>query len=268
MNTYRILTAASAVVLAGSALAADLPRRAPAPYIAPPPVMTWTGFYIGLNAGAAIRSNNNNNSSNNFLLATTLGVNPAFLANNNSNSQVAFVGGGQMGYNWQTGPVVFGLEVDAQYRSSFGQNSNGFFGAGLNRNNDGFLGTARGRLGYSFTPAFLIYATGGAAFGNTFGSNNFNSFPFGFGAAGLGFNSNNNNNNFRVGYTVGGGLEYMFSPSWSIKTEYLFVDLRSNNNNNNFFFSGGSNRSQAHIARVGVNYRFNFLGAAPVVARY
>ena len=97
-------------ILSTVAVAADLPsRRAPAPYIAPPPVFTWTGFYIGLNAGAAFRTNQNNNGFNNVFLAAALGV-PFFgFGNNNSGNNVAFVGGGQIGYNWQTGPVVFVL---------------------------------------------------------------------------------------------------------------------------------------------------------------
>lgn len=263
MNNMLKLASLSGValgILSTVAVAADLPsRRAPAPYIAPPPVFTWTGFYIGLNAGAAFRTNTNQNNNANLFFLTG---NPIFLTgNNNNNNNVAFVGGGQIGYNWQTGPVVFGLEADAQYRSSFGgNNGNNFFGGG-NNNNDGFLGTARGRIGYSITPMFMVYATGGAAFGNTFNGNQNNNFFFG------GF-GNNNNNNFRVGYTVGGGVEYAFAPNWSVKAEYLFVDLGRNSQNGFNFGGGGGNRSQAHVARLGVNYRFNMGVPAPVVARY
>ena len=259
-----VLAGVSLAAMTTAAVAADLPsRRAPAPYIAPPPIFTWTGFYIGLNAGAAFRTNNNNNN-NAFLFGGGFG------GNNNGNN-VAFVGGGQIGYNWQTGPVVFGLEADAQYRSAFGGNNNNnafLFGGGFggnNNRNDGFLGTARGRIGYSITPMFMIYATGGAAFGNTFANNNNNNFLFGgFG----GFGGNNNNNNFRVGYTVGGGVEYAFTPNWSVKAEYLFVDLGRTNQANLFGFGGGNNRSQTHVARLGVNYKFNWAAPAPVVARY
>ena len=256
----KITTVLASVSLAAlttaSAFAADLPsRRAPAPYLAPPPVFTWTGFYIGLNAGAGFRTNTNN--GNNFL-------NGGFGGNSNGNN-VAFIGGGQIGYNWQTGPIVFGLETDAQYRSSFGVGNNGGLFGNTNQRNDGFLGTARGRIGYAFSPMFMIYATGGAAYGNTFANANNNNFLFGgFG----GFGGNNNNNNFRVGYTVGGGLEYAFTPNWSVKAEYLFVDLGRTNQANLFGFGGGNNRSQAHVARLGVNYKFGGVYSAPVVARY
>ncbi len=264
MKTLRTLTAASAIALAGSALAADLPsRRAPAPYIAPPPIFTWTGFYIGLNAGAAIAVNNNqNNVLQNAVLANALGV-PFFGGfGNNGGNRTAFIGGGQLGYNWQSGPIVFGLEADAQYRSSFGVGQNGGLGGTANARNDGFLGTVRGRIGYAITPMFMIYATGGAAFGNTFTGAGFNPFLFGFGG-------NNNNNNFKVGYTIGGGLEYAFSPNWSVKAEYLFVDLgRSSQGAALFGFGGNTGRSQAHIGRLGVNYKFGSAYAAPVVAAY
>lgn len=245
MNTFSKLFAgvSLAVLSVASATAADLPsRRAPAPYIAPPPVFTWSGIYVGINAGAAFSNNNNNN--NNF----------AFGFNNNSSNRVGFIGGGQVGYNWQTGPVVFGLEVDEQYRSSLSNNNGGFGG---NNNVGSFLGTVRGRLGYAVVPTFMLYATGGLAYGHTDNTAN-NFFLF----------NNTTNRRFGVGYTVGGGAEYMFAPNWSVKAEYLFTDLGRNNNNNAFFFNNNSTRFQFHTARVGVNYHFNWGGAAPVVARY
>ena len=249
-----------AVLSVASAFAADLPsRRAPAPYLAPPPVFTWSGFYIGLNAGASFRVNNNNNNNNAFLFA---GVNPFLFGNNNNNNQVGFVGGGQIGYNWQTGPIVFGLEADAQYRSNIGNNNNNnFFGGGGNNNNGGFYGTARGRLGYAITPMFMIYATGGAAFGNVGSNAAVNPFFLGVG--------NNNGSSFRVGYAVGGGLEYAFTPNWSIKAEALYNEIRSNQGGGGFGFGNNNNRNSFVVARLGVNYKFNLFGApAPVVARY
>jgi outer membrane immunogenic protein len=240
---------ALAAMAMSSALAADLPARsAPPVYVPPPPLFTWTGFYIGLNAGAAIRSTNNNNSN----AALFFGF-PVFGNNNNGNNNVAFVGGGQIGYNWQTGAVVWGLEADAQYRSSFGNNNNGFFGGGGGGGGSGgYLGTVRGRLGYLFTPALLAYVTGGLAYGSSYYST-----PF--------FFFSNANNSLRVGYTVGGGLEYMVTPNWSIKAEYLWTDL-GRSNSNNFLIS--TPRSQAHVVRAGINYHFNWGAPAAVVARY
>ncbi len=249
MNNMLKLASLSGValgLLSTVALAADLPSRrvAPPPVIAAPvPVFTWTGFYVGLNAGAAVR-------------ASSTQINNAFFGNNSGGANVAFIGGGQIGFNYQTGPIVFGVEADAQYRSRFGGTSNSFFANQVifNTSRDGFLGTARGRIGLGFNQ-FLIYATGGVAFGNRFD-------PF-FG-----------DTSFKAGYTVGGGVEYAFTPSFSVKAEYLYVDLgrsfTSSGFANNTFFNGGF-RSNAHVARLGANFRFNTFGgaaSAPVVARY
>ena len=244
-----LLGSAAAMAVVGSAAAADLPSRrvAPPPVIAaaPVPVFTWTGFYAGLNAGAAVNASSNQ-------------TNNAFFGNNNSGgANVAFIGGGQIGFNYQTGPIVFGVEADAQYRSRFGGTSNNYFANQVifNTSRDGFLGTARGRLGLGFNQ-FMVYATGGVAFGNRFD-------PI-FG-----------DTSFKAGYTVGGGIEYALTPNFSIKAEYLYVDLgrsfTSSGFANNGFFGNGGFRSNAHVARLGVNYRFNTFGgvaAAPVVARY
>lgn len=246
-------------ILSSIAVAADLPsRKAPVPYIAPPPVFTWTGIYVGINAGAAFRTSNNNNSGYYGYGYPYYGYGYGF-GNNNNNSRVAFIGGGQVGYNWQFGQVVLGFEVDNQYRSSFNSNNNSVFGSNSNRGN--FLGTARGRLGYSITPMFMIYATGGLAYGTTDVTDSGFQIPT-YGVQGGGLRS------FRVGYTIGGGLEYAFTPNWSVKAEYLYVDLRKDNNNN-LFNNNNSQRNQFHVGRVGLNYRFNmFGGSAPVVAAY
>ena len=240
-------------ILSTVAVAADLPsRKAPPPYIPPPPVFTWTGLYVGLNAGAMFNAYNNN--SNNFIVG---------FGASQSNNQVGFIGGGQIGYNWQTGPVVFGLEADFNGHSSISGNNNGF-GYGGGSSGSGFLGTVRGRIGYSFTPTFMVFGTGGLAYGNPWNRGNgllgFGFLPFGF---------NNNQNGFNVGWTAGGGFEWMFSPNWSVKAEYLYVDLGSSNNNwNNFGLTSNITKSTAHVARLGVNYHFNWGAPAPVVARY
>ena len=230
MSRFSGLLAGVALAALGAttALAADLPaRKAPAYFVEAAPVFTWTGLYVGLNAGAAIRAN------------TTPSYSPyyaGFGGYNSSSSNIAFVGGGQLGYNWQTGPVVFGLETDFDYRSGFGKG--------------GFLGTARGRLGYAFSNAWMLYATGGLAYGNTF---NDNSYMF------------NSSNSMRIGYAVGGGVEYAVNRNWSIKGEYLFTDLGSSNLS---YYGVAPQRTQTHLVRLGVNYRFNSDSPSAVVARY
>ena len=223
---------ATAVLSVATASASDLPsRKAPAYFANPAPVFTWTGFYVGLNAGAAIRASTSSNYSPYY---TGFGYPSYGYAASSSN--LAFVGGGQLGYNWQTGPVVFGLESDFDYRSGFGSG--------------GFLGTARGRLGYAFSNAWMLYATGGLAYGNTF---NDNSYMF------------NSGNSMRIGYALGGGVEYAVNRNWSIKGEYLFTDLGRSTAS---FYGLAPQRSQSHLVRLGVNYRFNSYGPSAVVARY
>ena len=245
---------------AGSAQAADLPsRKGPPPaYLPPPPIFTWTGFYVGVNLGGGWRANSGNN--NNF--------NPFFpvlstFANNNANNYGGVVGGGQIGYNYQFSPwLVVGLETDFQGTSigSGGGNNNNFFGGNGGGERIPWFGTVRGRLGITpFDPHFLIYGTGGFAYGEVRRDDPF--FWFG----------NNSTNVTKTGWTAGGGVEWAFLPNWSAKVEYLYTDL-SGNNNNGFNFGLGlnnvNNHTRFHTVRAGVNYHFNLFNPSPVVAKY
>ena len=111
-NRWLVGAAAVALTVAGSfaAQAADLPTRkeAPAPVFVPPP-FTWTGFYIGLNAGAVWGSG----SVSSTLFASGFPVlESEWPGGNLGGSQTGFIGGGQAGYNWQTGSFVLGVETD------------------------------------------------------------------------------------------------------------------------------------------------------------
>ena len=251
-----LVGASLAAMTTASAFAADLPsRKAPPPYIPPPPVFTWTGFYVGLNAGAMFNAYNNNN--NNFY----------GFGNSQSNNKVGFIGGGQVGYNWQfNGPILLGLEADFNGHSSISSNNN-FAGFGGGNSGSGFLGTVRGRLGFLATPTFLIYATGGLAYGNQWSAANSSIALFAPGVVPFFGYNNNQSNGVKAGWTAGGGLEWMFSPNWSVKAEYLYVDLGKGPSN--FLLNyGNASKSTAHVARLGVNYHFNWGAPAPVVARY
>ena len=229
-----------AALSAGSALAADLPsRKAPPPvaYVEPVPVFTWTGFYIGLNAGAAI-----SNSRYGFA---------PFGADQKAGG-VAFTGGGQIGYNWQTGPLVLGVETDINYRGASG-NNNGFGSIGTSA---GYFGTARARVGYAID-RLLIYGTGGLAYGSV-------NFPGSATGVGLGgaphFLTRFNNPGTKLGWTAGAGVEYALTRNWSVKAEYLYVDLGRNTAGYTDLATGLPVTLQArnsdHIVRAGVNYRF------------
>jgi outer membrane immunogenic protein len=308
--------AALLVALTGSALAADLPSyKAPPPPPLPPPPL-WSGFYVGLNAGGTWGGSNNIwtssapiYSSPGFAPASLYAAYSALGASGVSQGNTSgFIGGGQIGYNWQFwgGRLVAGVEADIQ--GVAGSNSNNtsvtaagafpFFGAPseiittaitTSKRLD-YIGTVRGRLGWLFTPTLLVYGTGGLAYGGvsvSTGIAQFNNDCAQIPAAclaGAAFSSGAFSDT-RVGWTVGGGLEWMFMPNWSAKVEYLYYDLGnvsysagllSTLNSTITALPAGSiagvvsqsqTRFNGNIVRAGVNYHFNW-GAAPIVAKY
>jgi outer membrane immunogenic protein len=276
MKKIALAAAAASMLFAGAASAADMaPRytKAPPPVVA---VYNWTGFYIGGNVGGAWDNKSSEVPTGNFVGLVPPQAFPASI------TRSGFTGGGQIGYNWQAAQWVFGLEADFNYVdfksasvSTVFANATAF-GAGAppntftyNVGRQDFFGTVRGRVGYAWD-RFLVYATGGFAYGN--GITNTvtytNSVP---GAVYATFQGSSGD---RFGYTVGAGFEYGFGNNWSVKAEYLWVDLSSHNRTlvpvavtgtpaTGFTFadSGGDRFS---VARVGLNYRFG----GPVVARY
>jgi outer membrane immunogenic protein len=244
-----LLSSVALVGLTAGAFAADLPSRrvAPAPYVAVP-VFTWTGFYVGVNAGYGFTNNDNNRNGVGTFAAGGAATTPALPAGTTlsngftgANSNDGFVGGGQVGYNYQFTPgsgVVVGIEADAQYTDFGGRiggnNGNNFTFIGANGatllpgvtpiNPTGlggldFFGTVRGRLGYAFDRV-LFYGTGGFAYGSAGGGQAVNT------------------DDFKTGYAVGGGIEYALptdsflnffrSSAVTIKVEGLYVNLDQN----------------------------------------
>jgi outer membrane immunogenic protein len=288
-----ICAALAATLAAGAAIAADIPARKAPPqvYAPPPPVMTWTGFYVGLNAGYTFGNRNDTVVSSTPLLpglgifTWALSANAVLPARNDG-----FIGGGQIGYNWQfANNFLVGVEADIQGVATSGGSSTAltaapfapaattFFTAYDLRRNLDYLGTVRGRLGYLFTPTLLIYGTGGLAYGGIRTDLSLFQFstiaPFGFGATGF--------SDTRVGLTAGGGLEWMFWPNWSAKVEYLYYDLGNVTNTfaltrlppfvppgvGPYAATQATERHNGHIIRAGVNYHFNW-GPAPVLAAF
>ena len=226
--------AAAALTVAGavSAQAADLPTRkeAPAPIFVPPP-FTWTGFYIGGNAGGIWSTGGN--ASTTLYAAGFPFLTANFPNANINNSNSGFIGGGQAGYNWQTGAFVFGVETDfdgstlSRSRTIVGPSFvepiaglNDFFTANGKISLD-WLGSTRGRIGFVATPdnRLLIYGTGGFAYGG--GSGHLNIYD----ATNGWYWASSNSNATRTGWTVGGGVEYAFTNNWIIGAEYLYFNL-------------------------------------------
>jgi len=218
------------VALAGPAVAADIPARATkAPVVsAPQLVYNWTGFYVGGHLGGAFAGNNSLQGGN-----------------------ARFMGGVEGGFDYQFAPNwVMGAE--AQY-SWLNNNTTGMAFPGgtvvTGRNNE--LGSVTGRLGYTWGPA-LLYAKGGYAFRD----NN----AIGVSVAGVPtpFATTGGQKN---GYTVGGGLEYLFAPNWSAKAEYQYYDFGTTT------FTAGPPavvgtrlKDDEHSVKLGVNYRFGWGG--------
>jgi outer membrane immunogenic protein len=197
-----------------SASAADIQRRA-MPVKAPEVVMSaysWAGPYIGIQGGGGWgRSDNSIGGSSN--------LNGGLI-------------GGTLGYNWQSGPLVYGLETDLAFANISGSGScgGGLFSCST-RNN--WLGTARGRIGYAMD-RWMPYVTGGFAYGGVRTS-----------LAGF------DNNRTKSGWTVGGGIEAAIAGPWTAKVEYLHVDLGSVDAP-----FGTSANYRSDIVRAGLNYRF------------
>lgn len=222
------LSIASTSFIAGLALmqmasAADLPRKAP-DYTAPLP-FNWTGFYVGVNAGGHLGRDEITTTGNQAGFAGAAGL--------DSLSPVAlkpdgFIGGIQLGYNWQINSFVLGIEGDAAWLS--GNNSRTLVFPGpvpeagdvlTNSIENRFLGTVRGRFGIGFDRA-LLYATGGIAFGSL-KTNNSMCIQGCPGTAAT-FASVENTTT-RTGWTVGAGLEYAFAPNWTARGSNISMSI-------------------------------------------
>lgn len=222
---------ASLLVAASSAHAADLPYRgAPAPVYNAMPVFTWTGFYVGANAGYG------------WSAGTSRYVDPAF-GSISTGSTGGFTGGGQAGYNYQMGMFVLGLETDLQY-AAVGNKGNFFGNTYYSGTSDGYFGTIRARAGVAFNNA-LVYATGGFAYGDIGGNNAYD--------PGLGYRRNSDTNG---GWTLGGGVEYGFTNNLSAKVEGLYVNLDTKDNYNLGPSYNTSRDTEFGVVRAGLNYKF------------
>lgn len=270
-----------------AALAADLPshKEPPPAFVPPPPVLSWTGFYVGLNAGYTFSDSKSVRIASSPLLPSAGIV--AWAAGANAIAPVqtdGFIGGGQIGYNLQfANSLVAGLEADiegvasdrgsATAATAVPFQTNTFFTTLTTRRTLDYLGTVRGRLGFLFTPSLLIYGTGGLAYGGVQTSASVLQFSAANGFFGAGASSSSDT---RVGWTAGGGAEWLFLPNWSAKIEYLYYDLGSAVSRFvlvgppapiPFAASQSTSRFNGHIVRAGLNYHFN-LGSDLVLARY
>jgi outer membrane immunogenic protein len=267
-----LLTAFGVLAMAGTASAADMAVKALPPA---PPSCTWCGFYVGVNGGYGWGERTGDLIAFSNGLAIPLAVTGGTIPGTFGVRPEGWLAGGQAGYNWQTGSVVFGVEADIQasgIRQSVVIFNPGVPALGLvptlhtTKSELDWFGTARGRLGFAWN-SVLLYGTGGLAYGGI--GESVTSLPSPappFTPLGHGISSDT-----RVGWTAGAGFEWAFAPSWSVKGEYLRIDLGSTNTIAGFAPTSPTDfltyrfKHQYDIARVGINYRF---GATPVVAKY
>jgi outer membrane immunogenic protein len=263
------LTAGLTVGFTAAASAADLgPAPAPvytkAPLIAPP--LNWTGFYAGGNVGWGWL----NDDGDPFCINPGGVLNgPGCRTTNVPGAQISgngVIGGGQLGYNWQTGMWVLGIETDFQGSDIKGSvNIPGPFatvGGGapggtafIADEKLDWFGTVRARVGATLAPSWLVYGTGGLAYGHVEADQN-TIFPATQYASSVDVT--------KAGWTAGGGVEWMIPASnWSAKLEGLYYDLGSVSTSafgspiNDEYQGGKDFDVKGAIVRVGVNYHFH-----------
>ena len=256
----RISIVLAALAVSGPVFAADLPVKAPPVRVATP---GWTGCYIGVNLGGGWGQHTGDRgiiNSGNGTLNAGIGV-PAALDIGPS----GVIGGGQAGCNYQTGQFVFGLETDIQ-GSGIRGSANIFFPSPNGGITDAttttgheqldWFGTVRARAGFTAMDNLLLYATGGLAYGGVSSSVSLVLTPASDG------NYAGSASGTKTGWTAGAGAEYAFARNWSVKVEYLYLDLGTTTvrmvdpGRPGTFIDYGF-RHRDNIVRAGVNYKFN-----------
>lgn len=218
---------------------------------------TWAGVYVGINGGYGLSANN----STIYAYANDPGVGATTTSATTDYDKSGGFGGGQIGYNFQRGRVVYGVEADIQ-GAGIGGSGSAFASAGgitsspSRDSNLDWFGTVRGRVGYSYDRA-LFYFTAGFAYGGTHGSAsmamNDNGAPYNF---------THNVSATQTGYVLGGGIEYALTPAWSVKGEYQYIDLGGENGYVGYHNAGGTVLARGYYTvdqtfntvRLGLNY--------------
>ncbi len=245
-----LLVTASLIALgaAAPAVAADLAARpytkAPA-YVAA--VYDWSGFYIGANGGWG--------SSRNSWDFLPLAGGSASEGSNNGNGGTI---GGQVGYRWQAGTWVFGVEAQGNWADFKGSNVSLFNNAFRNESKTNAFGLFTGQVGYAANN-FLLYVKGGAAVT----SNSYRSYNIATNTL-----AGSTSDDTRWGGTIGVGAEYAFAPNWSVGLEYDHLFMQDKNYTftqpNGAFFANDRVRQDVDLVTGRLNYKFG----GPVVAKY
>jgi outer membrane immunogenic protein len=239
-----LLTAVSLGVLGllSPALGADLPY-AKAPVVATP-VYDWSGYYVGVFGGGGL-GNHNYNNANGFAGFANFTVNYA---------STGAIGGGEAGYNWQTGNYLFGVEADGFWSGIKGNDASQQLGV-IDQSNLRWGGTLRARGGVT-VDRLLLFFTGGWAFGDILHTSTAAGFPV------------DQFNNHRSGLTAGGGIAYALTNNVIGKIEYRYYDLGRYNRTGNPLTPNGqlpyTVDNTYSVVTLGMDFKFG----GPVVAKY
>jgi outer membrane immunogenic protein len=298
MKKLAIAAVTGSALLTGivTASAADMAYKAAPVPMAPAP-FSWTGFYIGANVGGGWTGNNGGSDFGPlfppFIVLAPQAVIPTLIPGQldvlgGTGRRSGVLGGGQVGYNWQVNQFVLGVEADAVGTGLGGSSTSATRSFGppillatvsqtvtVDFGRIDWMASFRGRAGFAVNQA-LFYVTGGAAVAEFGGTTTTLVNGPGIAIPAGTFVSTTGGNSTRWGWTVGGGIEWAFSPNWSVAGEYRHTDF--GNRATTFdvpsglaaapIFITGTSTSRLTVdqATARLNYRFNWGG--PVVARY
>ena len=281
------------VVASRATLAADMPLKAPPP--SAPAVFSWSGGFVGVNAGYGWSSSSANivtSDPASELFITNIPFSGTFASSFHQNGGLA---GAQAGYNWQIGPNwIAGFETDIQYAHITGNSTHTIFLdpaafgttfpfiVNSQRGLLDWFGTVRGRVGVLVNPNMMVYGTGGLAYGEDRASGTITLAPpsgvsasasatsgaFSFSCSAVGPASTTcyvgSSSRTSVGYAAGAGLEYHLWGNFTGKLEYLHIGLSGQTVNlispppssAGVFLGYGFNRQGFDLVRAGINYKF------------
>lgn len=256
-----------AAVVAAGAVAAPLAQAAP-PF-------SWTGYYIGVNGGYGWGSGGGDGT----VYPSSIPLAPGYTIVAPAPGPYGFsvddpkggFGGIQIGRNWQSDRIVYGIEADFDFASIKGDGSAPILFDVSNPDAGIFRGTAtlsqklewfatlRGRLGYDFNPV-LVYVTGGLAIGHIKSTLDLTGATYDVGGGTPVFvastSASASDSTTRVGFAIGAGGEWMVSPNWSLRGEYLFISFQNSSDLSVPGVTASSLGMDVQIARAALNYRF------------
>ncbi|HKG72645.1 MAG TPA: outer membrane protein [Aestuariivirgaceae bacterium] len=247
-----VSTIAAAFAFAGAVSAADIAVE-PEPEV----VSDWTGFYLGAHFGVA---------GGDFEYPFSWDNGEDFVDGEFELDSSGLFAGGQIGFNWQMNSLVLGIEADASWTNlegDFEANADTSFIGGASASLEAgselnWFGTIRGRLGFLLTPGFMLYGTGGAAFGKVESGYDI-SAEWGQCCGGPNLHFEDSTSDTQWGWTAGAGAEYKITDNWTFKAEYLYIDLGDQNLFSDDIFGGDLEidvDTKFHTLKAGVNFLF------------